>query len=437
MGLCMRIENATDVARWRLCVGCGACATVCERVTISPEDMLFPFTYPKMLGTTCDNCGKCIEICPGLGVSHKFLNGAKAEVAELMRGWGPIIEVWEGYAADHEIRFAGSSGGAASAIALYCLESGIAGGVLHIGEKKGEPWRNSAAISRTRVELLSRKGSRYCPASPCEGLRDVESASSPHIFIGKPCDVHALRKAAFLKPELREKICIALGIFCAGTPATQGVLDLLAKLELPKDEVESVDFRGHGWPGFFTARLKNGAGFSKRLSYSESWGFLQAYRPFRCYLCPDGTSEFADISCGDPWYHEPKMNDPGRSLILVRTERGREILNNATKSGYLHLKRVDSRVLELSQGGLLMKRKSIWGRLVTMKAFGLPAPCYEGFPLFENWSELPFIEKARTIFGTAKRILRRKYFKPISISPPFADINLVKPASSKISGQNL
>ena len=60
------------------------------------------------------------------------------------------------------------------------------------------------------------------------------------------------------------------------------------------------------------------------MSYMESWGFLQRYRPYRCYLCPDGTGELADLSCGDPWYREILEDEPGHSLVVVRTERGKE-----------------------------------------------------------------------------------------------------------------
>lgn len=70
----------------------------------------------------------------------------------------------------------------------------------------------------------------------------------------------------------------------------------------------------------------------------ESWGFLQKYRPYRCHLCPDGTGEFADISCGDPWYREIKEHETGYSLALARTQRGREILHAAIDAGYAVLK---------------------------------------------------------------------------------------------------
>ena len=394
-------------------MGCGACAFVCERSNIALVDVRDQGIRPTRFDIGCNECSQCIQACPGLGIPKDSRDSSEFLLAELGKNWGPIVEMWEGHAASSEIRYGGSSGGAATAIALYCLENGLAGGVLHIGQDDKLPLLNKTVMSRSLDELLSRTGSRYSPASPCDGLHEIESAASPSVFMGKPCDIQGLRKVERLRPQLREKVTLALGIFCAGTPATVGILNLLARLQVSEEDVEEVRFRGNGWPGSFSVRLKEGAESLQRLSYKESWGFLQAYRPFRCYLCPDGTSEFADISCGDPWYRKPQGNEPGRSLILVRTEKGRKILAAAVKAGYVVVEKVASEVLELSQQGLLQKRRAIWGRLFTMKALGLPVPRFVGFPLFDNWLELPFEEKARSIIGTARRVLQRKYHRPL------------------------
>lgn len=409
--------NVGDVVKWRLCVGCGACAAACESKNIALRDIVDIGIRPIMVGQRCHECGECIKACPGIGMAHLPPTEKESHLLQLRSDWGSVSDIWEGHATDAAIRYSGSSGGAITAIALYCLEEQLAGGAIHTGRDEDEPLRNKTVISRTRQDLLSRTGSRYSPASPCDCLAEIEALTSPHVFIGKPCDIQAIRKARSVRPELLQKIEVTLGIFCAGTPSTTGLLDLLDSLWVHREDVGEISFRGNGWPGSFSVQTKKGANSSYKLSYSKSWGFLQAYRPFRCYLCPDGTSEFADISCGDPWYREPAANDPGQSLVLVRTRKGREILEGAVRAGYLHVQRVDPGILELSQRNLLMKRRAIWGRLITMKAFGLPVPRYEGFPLFENWRELPMGEKARSIIGTAKRIIQRKYYKHCSLEP--------------------
>jgi coenzyme F420 hydrogenase subunit beta len=409
----VKLKNAIDVSRWRLCVGCGACAYACEKKNIVLEDIPDQGIRPKARGAECDECGKCLEVCPGLGAAHSSMAGNGSSTTELTKKWGPILEVWEGHAVDPGVRYRASSGGIATAIGLYCLEAGRWSGVLHIGMDEAEPWRNKTVLSRTREDLLSRSGSRYSPASPCDGLEKVENESSPCVFIGKPCDIQGFRKAEVSRPRLEGKSGLAIGIFCAGTPATAGLMNLLRRIHVSPEDVGEVRFRGNGWPGSFAVRLKGKETFSQPLSYQESWGFLQAYRPFRCYLCPDGTSQFADISCGDPWYRKMGEKEQGHSLVLVRTEKGRKVVQGAIREGYVALERRDPQVLEESQQNLLEKRRAIWGRLAAMKALRIPAPEMRGFYLFDNWRRLPAKEKARSILGTARRIIQRGYFRPM------------------------
>jgi len=151
----------------------------------------------------------------------------------------------------------------------------------------------------------------------------------------------------------------------------------------------------------------------KNVTYEESWGFLQQYRPFRCHICPDGLGEFADIACGDAWHREVEADDPGRSVVLVRTELGKEFLHKAMEAGYLKLERADPGILPLSQQALLRRRRHLWGRLLVMRLMRIPAPRYIGFSLFKNWLRLSAKGKLRSLVGTLRRIVRRGWTKPI------------------------
>ena len=409
-----RIMNAYDVARWRLCSGCGACAFLCKKKNITLQDVDGEGIRPRLNTGDCSDCRDCLAACPGIDAVHTSSDMAGGLLGELRKGWGPVLEVWEGYASDPALRFDGSSGGAASALAQYCLEREGMHGVLHIAADNKKPYANKTVLSRSGEELLSRTGSRYAPASPCDGLERIESAPGPCVFIGKPCDVTALRKAQTVRPELMRNTGIMIGIFCAGTPSTQGTIDLLRTNGIDPDSVEGLRYRGKGWPGKFSVKLHGKEQPREVLTYMDAWGFVQKYRPYRCYLCPDGTSEFADLSCGDAWYRQIREGEQGYSLVLVRTEKGRQVLHGAMKDGYVTLERRDPRILEASQGNLLMKRGAIWGRLLVMKALGVPTPRLHGFYLLENWLRLPIKEKARSILGTARRIIQRKYYRAVT-----------------------
>jgi len=411
----MTFKNVQEVAEWRLCSGCGACAFACRKGNVNLYNFLEDGIRPIVDNSQCASCGDCLKVCPGYEASHSTPQTVKSIDADLFKDWGPVIEFWEGYAKDEQMRRSGSSGGVISAMALYCMEQEGMAGTLHTGQNQIKPLQNDTFLSSDRGDLLSRTGSRYSPASPCEALNLIEDASDPCLFVGKPCDVLAVKKARSISSQLDQNIGLSMGIFCAGTPSSKGLLDLLETEGINPETVSQVIFRGAGWPGKFRIVFRDIKRPDLLLSYKESWGFLEKYRPLRCIQCPDGTGEFADLSCGDAWYRDPVDNQPGFSLILVRTEKGREILRKAADSGYIAIQPCNRKQLEDSQPGLFQKRRAIWGRVNTMRLFLIPAPKYRGFQLFDGWLKLPFTEKARSTFGTVKRLIIRKHYRRLRL----------------------
>jgi coenzyme F420 hydrogenase subunit beta len=405
--------NVNDVTDRRLCLGCGACFYICPEKAIKLIDVEDDGIRPYIQVNRCLSCGKCLQACPGYYTKTPNRNYPNLTSGLCKSRWGGLLEIWEGFAADPKVRYEGSSGGLCTAIAIFCLEQGLAGGVLHVGRDSKQPWKNMTVWSTVRENLIDCAGSRYSPASPCEGLIRSEEADYNSVFIGKPCDIVGLRLAQKIKPRLAKKISLAIGFFCAGTPSTKGTLDLLNIHGIVPIDLISFRYRGQGWPGMAKARFINDCKPQKEISYQDSWGFVQRYRPFRCYLCPDLTAESADISVGDPWYRGTASNDPGRSLILIRSETGREIFRKAIEKGYVIAEAANEEIIYRSQKNLLGKRQAIWGRLLAMRLLGIPQPILEGFHLFDNWKDLSLKEKLKSVIGTAQRIIQRNYFKPM------------------------
>jgi coenzyme F420 hydrogenase subunit beta len=400
-----------------MCLGCGACAYICPEKKITLVDFVEEGIRPVVRVDGCNSCSACLEVCPGYDNDHAEINGRSGVVSDVSPYCGPVLEIWEGHASDPEIRHSGSSGGLITALALYCLEQKHMRGVLHIGQDPKAPCRNKTRMSRTRAELLATTGSRYAPASACDRLDLIDSAPGQCVFVGQPSEVTALRKAQRLRPELDKKVGLVISFFCAGSPSTRGTLELLKKLGVDSGQVEDIRYRGNGWPGNFAAKANGGVKQVFQMSYEESWSFLQAYRPYSTHLCPDGTGEDADVSCGDPWYRKFQNGEPGSSLVVVRTELGRRIIHQAMDAGYIELKHATVQQLLDSQRNLINKRKAIWGRIFAFKLFGLPTPKLKGFCLFKNWCELPFKEKLRSTLGTVRRIVTRRYFRPLNVKP--------------------
>jgi len=405
-----------------MCCGCGACAYINPR-DIEMVDTLDFGRRPRFKsGAPCETESReAMRVCPGIALEHTFDDGHPDLIPELLPAWGPVRGLWEGHAADAELRFRGSSGGAASAIALYCLERANMHGVLHIRARQDVPYLNHTVLSTTRREILEATGSRYAPASPCDGLQLIEDAPGPCVFIGKPCDVAATNRARAIRPKLDANLGLTIAFFCAGTPSTRGTLEMIRRMGIADaSDVLDVRYRGMGWPGRATVRFRTVTGDEARtLSYEESWGeILQVHRAWRCYVCADHTGEFADIAVGDPWYRPIGDGEPGRSLVLARTEHGRNIVREALAAGYLSLTGVGPDILIKSQPNLLKTRSAVWGRIAVCRLMGAAAPHYRRMHILRCWwSVLNIKEKARSLYGTVRRVLRKNLRHRVAILP--------------------
>lgn len=419
-----KIETVSDVVAWRLCMGCGACQWACPKGAIKLHDIVNKGIRPFVEESQCKKCAKCIDVCPGIKLEHgEFPQGC---IENLKYGWGPILQLWEGYAVDPEIRYKASSGGAATAIALWAIERGGFAGVLHVMADPYDPIRNIPFFSRSREDLMKTLGSRYAPAAPCQAFDLIKQARGPCVFIGKPCDCVALRKACVLDKELSDKVGLVISIFCAGTPTTAGTLAILKAMKIDDPtSVKSLRYRGYGWPGLTEATIRyKKSGVNDQLAeneenreikytmtYEYAWGeILTRYGQLRCRLCPDKTGEFADIALGDPWYRDTQGDD-GRSLILLRSLIGVNVWRTIHNSGYIESEPSAWNRLTESQKSLYRGRCELYGRLVAFKLACSPVPLYQGFSFEKNWQEMNNWVKGKTILGTLHRIIKRKWYR--------------------------
>ena len=292
--------------------------------------------------------------------------------------------------------------------------------MLHVRSRREVPYLNETVLSTTREELLAGAGSRYAPASPCDGLQQVEQAARPCVFVGKPCDVAALRKVIELRPSLHGKVGLTIAFFCAGTPTTQGTLEMIRQMGIDDlSSVISLRYRGRGWPGMaaVTFRTPESDEQKRELTYKQSWGeILQKYRQWRCYICPDHVGEFADIAVADAWHHFVSDNQPGLSVMIARTVRGKETVEQAICDGFIEAETVGPEILALCRPGQAAYQGGLWARVQTLKAMKVPMPEYQRFGLFRLWiSDLSVLARIRSVLSTIKRVFVKKLYQSRSM----------------------
>lgn len=387
---------ARDVARVVVngnCSGCGACVLISSRVSMKEVDgFLRPTVCGDLEGGPAER-RQFLDVCPGIGLSEPRSEGATHAV------FGRYVSVWEAAATDSETRFAGSSGGVLTALEGLLLTSGAVTEVRAAAADAARPTKTVPVTITSREQALRASGSRYAPVATTASLREV---STPYAFVGKPCEVSALRRVtrssnAVPAPE------VILSFFCAGTPRQTATDALLSDLGILPDEVVDLHYRGDGWPGEFRVRAEDGR--VRALSYEESWGgHLGRDLQWRCKICVDGTGEDADIAVGDFWRSDDRGfpifgEGPGNSVAIARTSKGHALLMQAEAKGLIELKALGLDRVAPVQPLQVMRRRTLAARLIGRLLSGRRVPHYRGYGLVRLALATPWLA-ARAMLGT-------------------------------------
>ncbi len=292
-----------------LCTGCGACLGHCPYLKTLGERVAFIHPCPR-------SEGRCFEVCPRTALDP---NGLDWQVFGAPRR-DPILGCHEGIyfarATDPDVTSRGQYGGVATALALFTLSSKAADAVL---VTRGEPTRfPQPVIARDRATVLAAAGTKYtaCPTlGPlAESLRDKRESLA---VVGRPCQVAAARKA---ESRDGQPLALLIGIFCFWALGPGFYRFLQRRSDLAR--ASKIDMPKEGGMTFAV----NG----KMASVP-----IEEIRPFirtACQSCFDPTAEWADVAVGSTEY------DPAWNTLVVRTERGRGVVERARAAGALEVK---------------------------------------------------------------------------------------------------
>lgn len=395
------------VERGNLCTGCGGCAL------IAPSQVQMSLRKPGYLrplqtgALTPAQDHQIARVCPGLGQAVT----AQGRIDDVL--WGPYVAMHTGYATRADLRHTASSGGGLSAVLMYLLDSGQVDGVIQTAAATDLPIANVAVLSGTVAEVLAAAGSRYAPSSPLAGLAACLDSDRRYAFVGKPCDVAALRALALDDPRVDACIPVMLSFFCAGIPSQSGGEAVLAALGTDLAHTAAFRYRGNGWPGQATATLQDGS--TRSMSYHDSWGkILSHHVQHRCKVCADGTGTAADLVCADAWVSDAKgyplfEERDGVSLIVARNAKGADLLAQATAAGHLVTEDFDVAQLVSIQPGQVGRRRALLARLAGLWVLGKPVPRYRGLHLRAAAAQNPVRRNLKNFLGMVRRGLTGRF----------------------------
>ena len=382
------------------CCGCGLCTSVCGKELITIDD-----GFPNVKVSEKDELEIYEKICP----VFYYHEAARHDV------WGIIRKAYIGYSSNPDTRYRASSGGALTEICSYLLDKNIVDGIIHTTFNPENPITNITCVSYTTEEVKTRCGSRYSISTPLEDLTNIVKKGEKYAFVGKPCDVMALRRHMDAYSDFRSQIVVLLSFFCAGEPSIEAQYELLEKIGCKGKKCKSITYRGNGWPGFTTVEAHDGSIY--KMEYKDAWG-KHLGRSIRkvCRYCMDGTGDAADIVCADFWQLDNNgdadfSEHDGRNIIIARTQLGNDILEETVNDRYLTVEgdytdriSIDFHKYQYSQ----YRRKSTMKSVVlALRIFGKNAPMYSYSYLNKYSKHADIGTKLRFFFGIVRRIRKK------------------------------
>jgi coenzyme F420 hydrogenase subunit beta len=404
----MSVQSPTlqKVLRGDLCSGCGLCAGI-GKGAIAIEQSSTGYNRPTQSAPVSAEIEERIaDACPGSRVA-KWRDAPMVDPY-----WGPIEALHTGHSTDGELRFAASSGGMISGLLIHALESGLVDEVIQIAVDSRDPTRNAIRRTRTREEVMAGAGSRYAPSSPLATIDDILAEERRFAFVGKPCDVSALRQLGRHDERVGKRFPIMLSFFCGGIPSQTGTDLILGDLGVRKEELAAFKYRGDGWPGYATATRHDGT--RERMSYAETWGRRLSPRlQFRCKICPDAVGGAADIACADAWFGDergyPLFDEAeGRSLLIARTQAGRQLIDQAAGERRIELQPCSLDDVGLMQPYQAQRKRLIVSRLAALVATLQPRPDYSGVAVLRAARRARPGESLRNFLGTFRRVITNR-----------------------------
>ena len=336
----------TQVLRPGLCTGCGACQGLC------------PY-WGSVDGRTvcffdCERTdGRCQRFCPRMPTDLDALRKQFFPEETILPEIGPFLGLYLTRAADESIRSKAQHGGSMTALVELALKEGFIDAAALTRSQGGLNPEGVLAVTAEEVRACSGSSFQVPPTLAVLNKALKEDRFHSIGVVGTPCKTLAVYKMkANPLPENDNhagNIGMVFGLFCGWGLDWDGLNDLALKHADPT-KVSHVDIPPSK---YHSLELRTGAE-TVSVNLDEVTPLVRS----GCHYCTDMTAEFADLSVGgarsaDGWDVDRKWNQ-----VIVRSEKGEQLLKTAREKGVLEFKEVPESGLEKLKGASMGKRRN-------------------------------------------------------------------------------
>ena len=316
--------NIIKTVELDLCVSCEICSSACPENAISMRLLRGQF-LPEVNENQCNMCGICLEVCPGIDIYTLDLMEEDNFMDIIKQN---SIECFSGFCKDNQIRKLSTSGGLITKLIIELIKNREfdAAFVLKFHKPNDSPVR--LTISNDIGEIIKSAGSKYIPASVYNVIETLKvKDEKKYIIVGTSCQILGIKKF-MRKNKISDKNLLFLGLFCDATlnlNFLKFIKELYAKSTEKTEEFFFRTKEKYGWPGH--SKIVFNSGRSLILDRMIRISLKKYFNLNRCLFCFDKLNRLSDISFGD-CYIQKTQNKEGSSNIIIRTSKGKEIIDS-------------------------------------------------------------------------------------------------------------
>lgn len=342
-------KNVSNTVGEHLCNVCGACYVACPKEAITFFETASGNVSPKINEKLCDGCGICLKVCAGRANGYKF-----NEILPQDPFAGECLGCWVGKSADSELYSGSQSGGIVSQLLIEMLDAGEVDACGVVRMRSGCQPRAEAFLARNRDDILQARTSKYCPVPLLTVLREARQKNLKIALVGLGCHMHGLQFLRKYNACIDSTVKMKIGLICERV-LTNTAIDYLIKragLEGLASNIIFKDKARTGYPGDITVVGK--ANRIVHLPETERTGIKDFFTPARCRLCFDKMNVLSDITVGDPWGIDRNGGKEGESVVVARSEIGRNAIAKSAKRANIEIRPVSYK--EVLKGQISKKR---------------------------------------------------------------------------------